>query len=312
LFAVLLSFVDFDEISSGFSGIRLQGVLMACGLSALVLLIASIRWWVYIHAARFPHGFWVSVRVRLVAQMLNVVIPSGIVGDGLQVFLVSRRPKLSGPLALATILMDRIVALVAVVSLLLVFTPMLSDDVAGIVRGTILICVLGLVTVFIGGGVLKRLDLARRYQGRLMSILQFVTVTIRAVHTYKNAYFALVLTFCLAIIGVFGNAAISWVLLSGLADVGFWQLIPTFCLVMLASFIPATFSGMGVREWIFFANLKSYGLTLEEAVALSLVLFAVMALVAIVLSLLAAGIGLHRGESMKWIKAVFRKPKATL
>jgi uncharacterized protein (TIRG00374 family) len=312
LFAVLFLFVDVDNIRDSFYRMQMRNIYLACGLSALVLLIASVRWWVFVHAVGFPHGFWVSIRVRLVAQLLNLILPSGFVGDGLQVFLVSRRPRLSGPLALATILMDRIVALVAVLLLLLLSSSMLSEDMAKLVVGIFLSCSVGLGIAVGGFFILKRFNQASRLKGRLMSIIRFVTKTTRAIHNLKNSYLTLASTFSLATIGVFGNAAITWIFLSGLADVEFWKLIPTFCLVMLSSLIPATFSGMGVREWILFANLKSYGLSLEESVALSLTTFGIMVLVATVLSVFAGGVGLYRGESMSWFRSIFRKSNLIL
>jgi uncharacterized protein (TIRG00374 family) len=306
LFAALLYLIDFDQIGDGFSRIRLQNIYMACGFSGVALLLASVRWYLFVRAARFPHGFWVSVRVRLVAQLFNLVIPSGVVGDGLQVFLVSRRPRISGPLALATILADRLMALFSVAMVLLLTAWLLGDSMSDLVYGTIVssgIGILVVAAVVFGSQKFKRLD---QINGRLKPAIRFIAETLRAVGEFKDAYSTLLLSWGLAVIGILSNTAIAWVLLPGLAEVQFWQLVPTFCLVMLSAFVPATFSGMGVREWILFVNLKDYGLSLEEAVVLSLTLFAVLTLTAAFLAIVSAGYSMYRGESITWIRAIFR------
>ena len=137
LLSVLLYFLDFENIGEGFSSIQPKNIYISFGLSIIVLIATSIRWWIFVHAARFPHKFWVSVRVRLIAQFLNLIVPSGVVGDGLQVFLVSRRPRLSGPLALATIIIDRIVALFAVVLVLVLTAGMMGGDTGELVYVTV-------------------------------------------------------------------------------------------------------------------------------------------------------------------------------
>jgi uncharacterized protein (TIRG00374 family) len=309
LLAVLLYFLDYGQISDGFSRIQSESIFLAVAIAALLLLAASVRWWTFVRAARFPHGFWVSIRVRLIAQFINLILPSGVVGDGLQVFLVSRRPRLSGPLALATILVDRLIALVAVVLILIMTAQVLGEDKADLVYMTILASGV-FIAIFICGVFLVQ-NMKKTYFsiGRLSLIRRFILETTRAISSFKNAYFTLFLAFTLAVVGVLGNAAVAWVLLSGLAEVQFWQLIPTLCLVMLAAFIPATFSGMGVREWILYANLKDYGLSLEESVALSLTLFVVVTLTAGILSLLSGSYSVYRGESTSWIQAVFHKSR---
>jgi glycosyltransferase 2 family protein len=307
LFVVLFFFLDIGKIGDGLSRLDAGKIVWACCISAVVLLVASIRWWIFVRAARFPHGFWVSVRVRLVAQLFNIVVPSGLVGDGLQVFLVSRRPKLSGPLALATIVSDRIVALVAVLLMLLSTAWMLPGETAGVVYGTLM--TLGLVlAMFVAALLLTQKFQSRRLSaGRFTSILRFFWETTRAVATFRNRSGHILVALFLAFLGVLGNSAIAWFLISDLADIQYWTMIPTFCLVMLSNFVPVTFSGMGVREWIFFANLKSFGLSLEESVALSLVLFGVLAVTAALMSFVFGGYSLQRRDSVNWIKAVFQK-----
>jgi uncharacterized protein (TIRG00374 family) len=309
LFAILLNFLDFGKIGEGFARVQFDSIAIAVVVSAFVLIVASIRWWIFVRAARFPHRLGVAVRVRLIAQLLNLIIPSGVVGDGLQVFLVSRRPRLSGPKALATILVDRLVALFTVALLLLMTAWLLGDDMADLVYGVIVAVGIGGLVFFVVVWLSRKMNWLQFSSGRLKSILKFLAGTLREVGFYRGALSSLGLTFFLAVVGILASTAIAWFLMSDMANVGFIQLVPTFCLVMLSSFVPATFSGLGVREWIFFANLKAFGMSLEESVALSLTLFGVLALTAALLSIASAVIGGHKGESSAWLQAIFQQKR---
>jgi uncharacterized protein (TIRG00374 family) len=299
--------MEFGKIGEGFARVQIDSVAIAIAISALVLIISSVRWWIFVRAANFPHGLGVAVRVRLIAQLLNLIIPSGVVGDGLQVFLVSRRPRLSGPKALATILVDRLVALFTVALLLFMTAWLLGDEMADLVYSVILAVGFAVFVFVLAVFLSRKLNWVQLPAGRLSSILKFVTGTFQEIGAFKNAFTSLTLALILAVIGILGTTAIAWFLMSGMADVGFLQLLPTFCLVMLSSFIPATFSGLGVREWIFFANLKAFGMSLEESVALSLTLFGVLTFTAAVLSIASAAIAAYRGESTTWLRSIFLK-----
>ena len=305
LFVGLFYFLDFGQIGEGFARISQESVVWASLLAAVALIIASIRWWLFVWAARFPHGFWVSVRVRLIAQLFNLLIPSGVVGDGLQVFLVSRRPRLSGPLALATILTDRLVALFSVMLVLIMTAWLLQDDMSGVVYGTLISGSIGVAIFVLAALASQKLRLLKQATGRLGKIIRFGLETVRAINSFRNVLQTLLLAFVFASVGILVNTAIGWVLISGMADVTYVQLIPTFCLVMLSAFVPATFSGMGVREWILYANLKDYGLSLEESVAISLALFGILICVAAALSAIVNSVSIYRGDTTSWAKTLF-------
>ena len=308
---MLLYLLDIGEIADSFSKIRPGSIYLACFLSAFVSLIASIRWWFFIRATRFPHGFWLSIRIRLVAQLLNMVVPSGVIGDGFQVFLVSRRPRLSGALTLATILSDRLVAVMTVVLMLLGSAWLLEDGMAQIVYQLVVICSIGVAACLAVAYFLQKRKVARSSK-RLGGIIYFLAETIRSVSSFRKAYFQLTGAFLLAVLGVLGNTAIAWVLLSGLAEVQFWLLVPIFCLVMLSSMVPTTFSGIGVREWVLFAGLGANGLSLEESVALSLSLFGVQAVTTFILAVLCNARSICHGQTNFILRSISNGRRAKL
>jgi glycosyltransferase 2 family protein len=304
--AILVPFLDTEKIGQSFSQIQPQSLFLAGAITAFVLFVASVRWWLFVRSVRFPHRFWVSVRMRIIAQLLNVIVPSGVVGDGLQVFLVSRRPRVSGALALATILVDRLMALLVVTVVLVGTAWLLNDDMSNVVYATILSIFIVMIVTFVGILVAQKSNYSFRAYGRTGKLLKFVTDTMRAIGSFRNSYQTMLAAFVLAFVGVIGNSAVAWVLLSGLAEVQFVQLIPTFCLVMFSGLVPATLSGLGIREWIFFVTLSEYGLALEEAVALSLTLFGVMVLTAAILSVFSSAVSIRNGESVSWIRRVLQ------
>ena len=310
LVAVLLYLLDIRQIADSFSKIRPDSIYLACLLSAFVSVLASIRWWFFVKAARFPHGVWLSVRIRLVAQLLNMIVPSGVVGDGFQVFLVSRRPRLSGALTLATILSDRLMAVITVVFMLLGSAWLLEDDMADIVYRLVMICGAGFGVFLAIAYFLQNSQFARSSK-RLGNIIHFLADTVRSVSSFRKAYFQLTGAFALAVLGVLGNTAIAWALLSGLAEVQFWQLVPVFCLVMLSSMVPATFSGIGIREWVFFSSLSANGLSLEDSVVLSLSLFGAQVATTFVLAVLANARSIYRGQTKFILQSLIngRRPK---
>jgi glycosyltransferase 2 family protein len=275
LISALLYFVDIDSLLIALSTVTLSPLLAAFALTSMTLFINGFRWAILVRASGFPHSLKTLILIRLVAQGLNVFLPGGVVGDGLQVFMITRKSSVSAARALTTILIDRLIALFVILTVLALtlgtaFPDMLKP------RSVVLTMI---VCFFVISGsvytLLKfqiRLVKLKGFAGKLMA---FALRSAKEVaKTFKKP---VVFTKCsiLSLVGHFLSIGVLWNLVNVYNEVPFSFMIPLISMVVFVTLIPFTFMGMGVREAALFTGLQQYGFSLEEAVAVSLIWLAI-------------------------------------
>src|SRR5688572_578981 len=119
LFAWFLKNADPADVWRHVRGARPEYLLLAFGFVVIPYWLRTIRWQCLL-APLGPTSFWTVFRATVVGFAALALLP-GRVGDVLRPYLVARKEGLSLPATLATIVMERVLDLVAVLTLLAIF-----------------------------------------------------------------------------------------------------------------------------------------------------------------------------------------------
>jgi glycosyltransferase 2 family protein len=267
LVALVLASLDWATLADAFERAAWGWFAVATGLVASALLVAAVRWWVLLDAAGLKAARGRTARVYWIGTFANNFLPSGFGGDLVRAWLIAPRGKLLAR-AFVSVVTDRATALAC--GLLLGWLGVAIDgDVPGALVG-----LLGAVTgAALVAAVLVLVAAERR------GLEGFVPAPVRPwlaeAYTTLRLYVrdpvmqAKALGLGLAFQAIMVCAVWSMSEALGL-DLGFGLLAVVLPLVLIATVLPISVAGFGVREGAFVALLSDVGVSSAEATLLSL------------------------------------------
>lgn len=274
--AWLVHGLDFDTLATTLARVDTAAMLLA---TLVVLALASVqaqRWRWVLRALGGGLGFPATLGNVLVGQFFNQTLPSTIGGDAMRVWLL-REDGMRFGLAMHSVLIDRLAALGALVLLGLAGLPWLAGMDAG-----------GAATLTVGSAgalalaALTAVLLLDHLPGRLLRWRPFqalagLSADARRVMGRPRVGGA-VITASLFIHGVL--ALVVYIIALALhMEVSAWHCMVLVPPVMVASAVPVSVAGWGVREGAMVAAFSLVGVSDESAFALS-VLFGLTIVVA--------------------------------
>jgi uncharacterized protein (TIRG00374 family) len=258
-------------------------IIAAFAAFAATVFVAAARWRVVLRTL----GVKVSVIslsvLVIIAVFFNQTLPSNLGGDAMRVWRLFRRGA-GLQRAIGSVLLDHVVSVVGLALLVLIALPWVMNLIAD--KAIVVALVLMVVAILIGLGVLLLLDRAAPFMtrmlpawllpARLLEVVMQLSADARTVFLRRRV----VVPLLLLAVGTHLVAVMTMVALAyGLGitvDFGaFVVLVPP---AVLASLVPLSFAGWGVREGAMVALLGSIGIVPEEALALS-VAFGVLYLI---------------------------------
>lgn len=262
----------------------------AIGLTLGMQISGVIRWQLLVRAAGIESPPPRTVRAYWIGIFTNNVLPTGFGGDAARAFIVGRDSGQMVPAA-TSVAFDRLTGLAALIVLAWV-ALVLGEEVPAELSGA-----LALVTAAsLGGGLL--LALAFRGRGRLGRLVperlrgwgrEARETLTRYARDGRLLAVAGVLGILYQLCAVGSIAALA----EGIGlDLSFAVVAVTVCLVLLASVLPISIAGFGVREASFVVLLGEAGVGATEATLLSL-----LSVVPLVLVSLPGGLALLRAPA---------------
>jgi uncharacterized protein (TIRG00374 family) len=274
---VLISWLVHSTDRSALADALLE-VDLATALLAVVLLFGLIglqawRWTLVARALGISLPLVPAWLISLIGAFFNQVLPSSIGGDAMRIWRLQRR-KVPTTLALTSVFLDRVSALIATTLIVAAGLPSLLVwmDTAALRAGVLLVVVVGVCGVCVvlladRAPFVRRLD----PRSRVSRVLQVPMLARRAILSTRTGMSVLVLSLVIQL----GVALTVWLLARAIgvaltsAEAAF--LVP---LVILFSMVPITIAGWGVREGAMVVALGTVGVGSEAALAIS-VLFGV-------------------------------------
>jgi glycosyltransferase 2 family protein len=275
--AVLLYFlaarIDSNKLIHLFGQVAHGYLLAALMLQSSAFILGSVRWWLLIRATDPEIAFRPLVPSYFLGLFANNFLPTGVGGDAVRtahLHLLGYRLHA----LVSSAFMDRLIGLIVVLVLggtAFQFAGIFSLDTDG--RWGVMIALLAMVfpvALLFTPAIGRWLDelSQRHHSGR---IGRFLVETALLVHQYRCH--GLLLANALAMTVVLQSLVIGAYIMLALGTgldlpvITFFALIP---IVVLASNLPISLGGLGVREGVLVALLVVVGVDEQQAISLSL------------------------------------------
>lgn len=290
---LLLQSFDTGGLIERLGNVSLYGPALAALMLFALSAAQAWRWTWVVRAFGESIGFWKSWEIVLIGLFFNQTLPSSVGGDAARIWRVYREGfELAH--AIHSVVLDRLAALVALLLMVLLSLPVISELVGG---GTAFWAVAGLAAVGLVGCVLllylPHLP-GRLLPNRLRAAASRFSSDARSL--FLRAGYALPVLLISACIHVF--VALTVFVLARTMDIhvdalACIVLIPP---VILISMIPVTIAGWGLREGAMVSALGFVGVPAQEAFLLS-----------VVFGLVVMAVGMPGG--VVWLATGRRKPR---
>jgi len=267
LLGLLFHYIDIDSVLTRLQQVNYWWVILACAVLMAGQMLSAIRWtWL-------ARGLGLAVRVSRKIQIyflgmfLSLFLPSTIGGDVARGFLLARGREGAGWTAAASIILERVNGLLALTAITSVC--MLSVDLPAHWRN---LWLLGVAALW--AGMLTYPFWHRRLPGFLQ---RWRDVAIDRPEFFGAWWRGMVLSFCfqsvvIATTMILGHATgleMSWAAYGVMVG-----------LVSIASTLPVSFNGFGVREAGYVGFASYFGASPEAAAAMAALWVIVLAVVA--------------------------------
>lgn len=270
LLAWVLSKLDLANMWSQAKLLNPWAWVAALALSIVAQSLCSVRWWTLAQALGIRASVARMWRLFAEGSFFSLCLPSSIGGDVVKIFRLS--PTKSGRvLAALSIAADRVAGLIAV---LIIGLAAMSGRALGV--SSVMTLAIGAVfllgacaAVWLGMAIMRRVHASLSREGRLAKLLQPLV-------PYQNRPGVLVAAIGQSIVVQLINAstllALGWGLGLDIPAVAYFSVAP---LVALATALPLSINGVGIREGLIVVLLREYGVTSEVGTALGLIWFTV-------------------------------------
>jgi len=265
-------------------GVLRRADVLLLSLAALLFLVGIVirvfRWRALLHGLGVRPPFWLLLKLYLVGNFFNTILPSGFGGDVVRVLELAQQDRQSA--AVGTVVVDRLTGILSLMALGLVVLPFTRGLALWLVWTFVIIAVGGLVggTLLLEGKLLRRITarlpraLSLAGQGKLADIYTAVTGS-----GARAVWQALVLSTVFNLV----NIAIYWLcaLAVGMdVKLGFYFVfVPLLSLTLL---IPISVGGLGARDWVAQPLFGSVGVPDAVAAGMTLSVYAVTLAVGLV------------------------------
>ena len=254
LFVWLLSKMDWQAAWNILKNMPIYSCILAILLLILGQFMNSLRWYVLLKAQNVPITLLEAFKIFLGGSFASNFLPSTIGGDSLR-FLAIAKITNDQPLSLASVVLDRVVNLIATCTLIPFSISVLRTT--GINISTDLFAFSGLAV----------------FQGKIWNWIKGV------VQKYSDLFkswtrkpTSLVLAFGISWISRFIILGSTWVLAKAIGmQLSLWQIVGVNTVSYFITLLPISISGYGLREITTTTLYTMLGATLEQATALAVI-----------------------------------------
>lgn len=244
-----------------------RGALALAAATLWLLAVPNaVRWSMVLRFMGHPVRFRTSFPLVLIGLFFNLTLPSSVGGDAVRMWQL-HRAGLPPAVAIVSVMVDRLVALAAILVMVLAVFPLMVATIPDRAAqgGVLLLLGLGFLA-FALAMMLDRLPFSlRRY--RVVRGIAQLSAQLRNVLLVPHHAAP---TLLLSLVTQVGAVAAVRLLVAGLGlPIGWLECLLVVPLVNLATVAPISVAGWGVREGAFVAALGFFGVPAADALALS-------------------------------------------
>ncbi|NKB19123.1 MAG: flippase-like domain-containing protein [Alphaproteobacteria bacterium] len=269
LLYLLFQTYDIEAALRRVAGIELSGFFIAVALLLIAIVFAAWRWQIIVRALGASLQFRTVFSLVWIGMFFNQALPSNLGGDAVRIWIFYRQDGVLKR-AIGSVLLDRVAALVGLALLALLTFPLAAQ----FIDDTAILAILAfLVTIiFVGLLALLWLDRFMVLFRRLLPSRLYLSITslaedsriVLAPHRFGPHVLGL------SIANQILMVLVMFALAKGLSiDVELLALLVLIPPVILASLLPISFAGWGIREGAMIAMLGTVSVPPENALVLS-------------------------------------------
>lgn len=269
LLGAVLAYADFGEVAQVIRQGEWGWLVVAAGLMAVCVVVGALRWWLLLEGAGIHLPARRSIRPYALSFVLNLILPTAVAGDAVRTWVVGRRSgRLLG--ATAATLVDKLTALTCLFVLgWLVYAvdrEAVPESVvvafAWVTGGLVAAGVLGALAAAGVRPVLHRLPeravLMIRESWRMLRVWAGSRTLVVSVTALGLLYQVLVVGVLVLVAKTVG------------LELPFALAAVSTAVVLVATLIPVSVGGVGIREGGFVLLLGQAGIDAADATVLSL------------------------------------------
>lgn len=268
----VLTRFDIRNIAQTLQQTDLVWIMVGFLLVNASVVLRAYRWLLLVRGLHAQVSFGRLVELYYVGSFFNVFLPSGFGGDVVRILEVSR--DIPVDIATGTVLIDRLTGLMMLFALALAALPFRPEDFPqSLLMAIVIICVAGLIGGFalLEGSLLR--SMTRWLPQKLLGAAGgFMLKVATAVHQcgWRAIGGAMLISVLFNLIQVAWWTTSAWAL--GL-QIPYSYLLLVVPILSLAMLMPSI-GGLGVREFLAPMLFSGAGVTPEQAIALTLLVFA--------------------------------------
>jgi len=291
LIAYLLTSVNLSELGDALQSASLWYLLIALLLAFLQLVITAYRWQIMLAPKEMRAPLLSLTAIYFVGRFFSMFLPTVIGGDIVRGYELSRLSHRVVDSA-TTVVMERILGFIAVflicwISLIFGYQYLEGTNIPAIIGGLSFGFVLLLAITFNARLMIKIISLSRfikqwNVEGRLRQAY-------RSLHAFTVSRGVLAKGLLLSLVHQLVGIAVVFFISQALGlDVPFVFFLIAIPMIWIIMMIPVSIAGLGVREGAFVLFFTQYGVSDENALLLSLLLFALTLITALIGGLIYA------------------------
>ncbi len=267
LLYLLLRSMDAAVVAGILGRLPVMAIAFACSLLVLQTLVLGLRWWLVMAAIGVPLGYGKIMALTYMGVFFNQVLPTSFGGDAVRMWQAYRAgvPKEA---AVGSVLLERIGGIVGLVVLTTLGVWYMGGKIDNEPLRLVLLAMLPLT--FLGVAVLASLDRMPKRWRRLPVLTELARLAVDS----RRILFAPGTAVPLLLLSILSHALAAgavYAFAQGLRlDLSIWDCLALFPAVILATMIPLSFAGWGIREGAMVALFAFAGIDADTALALSL------------------------------------------
>jgi glycosyltransferase 2 family protein len=269
LLGAVLVYADIGEVAQAVRDGVWGWLVVAAGLMAVCVVLAALRWWLLLEGAGIELPAQRSVRAFAVSFVLNTLLPTAVAGDAVRTWVVGRQSgRLLG--ATAATIVDKLTALTC---LFVVGWAAYAVD-RGAVPDSVIVAFAWVTGGLVAAGALaalaaagvkpvlhrlpERAALMIRESWRMLRVWAGSRRLVASVSVLGLVYQALVVVVLVLVAKTVG------------VELAFALAATSAAIVLVATLIPVSVGGLGIREGGFVLLLGQAGVDAADATVLSL------------------------------------------
>jgi hypothetical protein len=270
--------VDLDRFADILSSTKFSFLFLALFLDMLERPLLAYKWNVLLAAKKMNLAFGKAVKIYFVSTFVGTFLPSSIGGDIFRAYSLHKN-GINSSEAISSIFVDRIISLLS--SLLIAFasvilySKVMHDN--NLLQSVLLVIAVFSVFLF----VIMNKPIMQFFINKLQVFkLQRIQKKIEQLYSAFIGYnahkpvlfYVFILSFLFQLVRVLVTYAGSLALNQNIDIVYFFIFVP---IIILATVLPISVAGVGVREGAFVYFFSQVGMSASEAFTLALLLYAV-------------------------------------